>query len=312
MAGEVATLAERSPQFRIGMGPPTDSSSQGKQMTRGHGPVLYVSGEENAKQIASRALRLGIQDPELLLWCETDADAIVDTILNSMDNDIQSSYSTDYEQQTSSKHNEPPLSQLPSLVIIDSIQTMICDAGGHSSAGGITQVRECVSLFLRLAKSVGVPIILVGHVTKSGDVAGPRTVEHMVDCVLYLEGSHDTNMSSLRVLRAAKNRFGSAEEVGVYQMDSRQDGRLVPISDPSSFFLAARQDEEDVEGCAISVVLEGIRSMTVEVQALVSFSPATSGYSGRRVVDGISNSRLLLLLGKTVGISFSHFHFTIS
>ena len=82
MAGEVATLAERSPQFRIGMGPPTDSSSQEEHMTRGHGPVLYVSGEENAKQIASRALRLGIQDPELLLWCETDADAIVDTILN--------------------------------------------------------------------------------------------------------------------------------------------------------------------------------------------------------------------------------------
>lgn len=311
MAGELATLAERSPQFLIGMGPPTDSSAQEKQTTRGHGPVLYVSGEENAKQIASRALRLDIQDPELLLWCETDADVIVDTILNSMDDHSQSSYSIGYEQQTSRQKNELPLSQLPSLVIIDSIQTMICDAGGHSSAGGITQVRECVSLFLRLAKSVGVPIILVGHVTKSGDVAGPRTVEHMVDSVLYLEGSHDTNMSSLRVLRAAKNRFGSAEEVGVYQMDGRQDGRLVPISDPSSFFLATRQDKEDAEGCAISVVLEGIRSMAVEVQALVSFSPATGGYSGRRVVDGISNSRLQLLLGKTVGISFSDFHFMI-
>jgi len=165
---------------------------------------------------------------------------------------------------------------------------------------------------LRLAKSTGVPVILVGHVTKSGDVAGPRTVEHMVDCVLYLEGGGNLmenggGMSSLRVLRAAKNRFGSSEEVGVYQMDGGQHGRLVPVSDPSSFFLASRQDSADVEGCAISVVLEGVRSMTVEVQALVSFSPTTGSYSGRRVVDGISSSRLLLILAvlqKRYGISF--------
>jgi DNA repair protein RadA/Sms len=133
----------------------------------------------------------------------------------------------------------------------------------------------------------------------------------MVDCVLYLEsGSEiagDGGMSSLRILRAAKNRFGSSDEVGVYQMDSGQDGRLVPVSDPSTLFLATRQDGADVEGCAISVVLEGVRSMTVEVQALVSFSPGTGGYSGRRVVDGISNSRLLLILAvlqKRYGLSF--------
>ncbi|EED91941.1 Rad51/RecA-like protein, partial [Thalassiosira pseudonana CCMP1335] len=245
--------------------------------TSGGGPVLYISGEENANQIASRALRLGIHDPELLLWCETDADIIADTVQK----------------------------KAPSLVVIDSIQTMLCDAAGSSSVGGITQVRECVGLFLRLAKSTGVPIILVGHVTKSGDVAGPRTVEHMVDCVLYLEGG---GVSSLRVLRAAKNRFGSSEEVGVYEMNGGRDGRLVPVSDPSSFFLATRQDSADSEGCAISVVLEGMRSMTVEVQSLVSWTAGTGGYGGRKIVDGISSSRLLLILAvlqKRYGISFN-------
>lgn len=150
-------------------------------------------------------------------------------------------------------------------------------------------------------------------------------MEHMVDCVLYLEGgallgagggggggadrgSGDGGgggISSLRVLRAAKNRFGSSEEVGVYEMG--RAGRLIPISDPSSFFLSTRQDNTDAEGCAISVVLEGIRSMTVEVQALVAWSAGSAGYSGRRIVDGISNSRLLLILAvlhKRYGISF--------
>ena len=303
MAGSLATLAKRSLRYQgIGMGPPTPSESNNIQQSKQTGgPVLYVSGEENANQIASRALRLGIEDPELLLWCETDADVIADTVVDSMYGD-EPLHNCEQEN-----NNKLSLSNPPSLVIIDSIQTMICDSGGSSAAGGITQVRECVGLFLRLAKSTGIPVILVGHVTKSGDVAGPRTVEHMVDCVLYLEGSRDSNMASLRVLRAAKNRFGSSEEVGVYQMDSRQDGRLVPVSDPSSFFLATRQDSMDVEGCAISVELEGLRTMMVEIQALVSFSPTTGGYSGRRVVDGISTSRLLLILAvlqKRYGISF--------
>ncbi|KAL7510809.1 hypothetical protein ACHAXN_007691 [Cyclotella atomus] len=309
VAGSLATLAERSVRSQgIGMGPPKSSENNigaDRQKQTG-GPVVYVSGEENANQIASRALRLGIEDPELLLWCETDADIIADTVVNSMHENP--SFLEEAENNNSEK---PPLSRPPSLVIIDSIQTMICDAGGSSAAGGITQVRECVGLFLRLAKSTGVPVMLVGHVTKSGDVAGPRTVEHMVDCVLYLEsGSEvagDGGLSSLRILRAAKNRFGSSDEVGVYQMDSGQDGRLVPVSDPSSLFLATRQEGADVEGCAISVVLEGVRSMTVEVQALVSFSPGTGGYTGRRVVNGISNSRLLLILAvlqKRYGLSF--------
>ncbi|KAL9180494.1 hypothetical protein ACHAXT_010947 [Thalassiosira profunda] len=327
MAGSVASMAERSLQFQgVGMGPPQPSPttpSEGETEPAGEnnkapkpqqqngGPVLYVSGEENANQIASRALRLGIQDPELLLWCETDADYIADMVANAAHNDLAfDDQMSDDLQSTKS----PPLSKLPSLVIIDSIQTMLCDAAGASAAGGITQVRECVGLFLRLAKSTGVPVMLVGHVTKSGDVAGPRTVEHMVDSVLYLEGggllgsggSDGTGgVSSLRILRAAKNRFGSSEEVGVYEMG--RGGRLVPVSDPSSFFLSTRQDNADAEGCAISVVLEGIRSMTVEVQALVAWSAGSGGYSGRRIVYGVSNSRLLLILAvlqKRYGISF--------
>ena len=328
MAGSVASIAERSLQYQgVGMGPPKPSESSRKdededdtkkqiQNKGGGGPVVYISGEENANQIASRALRLGIHDPELLLWCETDADIIVDTVVNSMYDD--SSAPSFFDDDESSTNKAPlPLSKLPSLVVIDSIQTMLCDAAGSSAAGGITQVRECVGLFLRLAKSTGVPIMLVGHVTKNGDVAGPRTVEHMVDCVLYLEGGgllggsagsgveSGGGVSSLRVLRAAKNRFGSAEEVGVYEMG--RGGRLIPISDPSSFFLSTRLDNADAEGCAISVVLEGIRTMTVEVQALVAWSAGSGGYSGRRIVDGISNSRLLLILAvlqKRYGISF--------
>lgn len=313
MAGGIASVADRSLQYQgVGMGPPvpsptTQSESKEDEKTQKTqqndiGPVLYISGEENAIQIASRALRLGIVDPEMLLWCETDADVIADTVANSM---YGPPLAFDTEDEDSS--TKPPLSRSPSLVIVDSIQTMLCDAAGSSSAGGITQVRECVGLFLRLAKSTGVPIVLVGHVTKSGDVAGPRTVEHMVDSVLYLEAGAliDGGTSSLRVLRAAKNRFGSSEEVGVYEMSS--GGRLVPVSDPSSYFLSNRIEHADSEGCAVSIILEGIRTMAVEVQALVALSGGSGGYSGRRVVDGISNSRLLLILAvlqKRYGISF--------
>jgi hypothetical protein len=193
MAGSVASLAERSLQYQgIGMGPPipspttsasnaasTDSEASidsDNTMRNGggsvSGPVIYISGEENANQIASRALRLGIQDPELLLWCETDADVIASTVVNSMcygdgASGDPSSYFEDQQQlRGSSSSSSFPLSRLPSLIVIDSIQTMVCDAAGASSVGGITQVRECVGLFLRLAKSTGVPIMLVGHVTK--------------------------------------------------------------------------------------------------------------------------------------------------
>jgi DNA repair protein RadA/Sms len=192
--------------------------------------------------------------------------------------------------------------------VIDSIQTMICDNGGASSAGGVTQVRECVALYLRLAKATGIPIILIGHVTKSGNVAGPRTVEHMVDAVLYLEGGSQVGGGpSLRMLRAAKNRFGSNEEVGVYSTTQQSGGRLIPVSDPSSLFLSNRMDSEDIEGCAVSIILEGIRPMAIEVQALVT-NVFGGSFSGRRTVDGISTPRLLLILAvlqKRCGVSFA-------
>lgn len=132
------------------------------------GPVWYVSGEETQEQIASRAQRLQLNEPELWLLSETHVDSLAEQV------------ATLIEAQAMNQSQALYKTQPPSLVVIDSIQTMICDAGGHSAAGGVTQMRECVALLLRMAKSTGIPIILVGHVTKSGDVAGPRTVEHMV------------------------------------------------------------------------------------------------------------------------------------
>lgn len=257
-AGQIASLSE--PPRKIGYGKESDD---GKKI----GPVLYVSGEENSMQIASRAMRLGIDESELLLMCETSADYIAEIVANYANDAQMTNY--DIEDDESSHPQQSGVlgrRRQPSLVIIDSIQTMICDNGGNSSPGGVTQVRECGALFLRLAKATGVPIILVGHVTKAGGVAGPRTLEHLVDVILYLEGSTLGGGTNLRMLRASKNRFGSSDEVGVYSSSNRNGGRLLPVSDPSSLLLANRIDSEDVEGCAISLVLEGIRPMTVEVQ----------------------------------------------
>ena len=276
-AGSVASLSTPTPGIGLGPLAPAESNKPVQ------GPVWYVSGEENPEQIASRASRLGIKEPELWLLSETHADTLAEQIVSYLQ-----------AAPPALNSNEAILrSKPPGLVVIDSIQTMVCEAGGSSAAGGITQVKECVALFLRLAKSTGIPVILVGHVTKAGGVAGPRTVEHMVDAVLYLEGTDLGGSINLRVLRAAKNRFGSSDEVGVYEMTS---GRLLPVSDPSSLFLAHRFTEEDSEGCAIAIALEGMRAITVEVQALVTPASGGGGF-GRRTVDGISNSRLLLLMG---------------
>lgn len=297
-AGSIASLS--TPLPKIGHGLDAESGF-------GQGPVLYVSGEENAVQIASRAMRLGIDGSELLLLCETDADYIAEMVVSSCDEYRVNSSDQGYDNSVGDKHVSGR-SRQPSLLIIDSIQTMVCDDGGSSSAGGVTQVRECVGLFLRLAKSTGVPIILVGHVTKAGGVAGPRTVEHMVDAVLYLEGTEFSGgETNLRMLRASKNRFGSSEEVGVYSATSQRGGRLQPISDPSSLFLANRMNKDDVEGCGIALILEGMRPMTVEVQALVTSAGGPS-FVGRRTVDGIATNRILLILAvlqKRCGISFS-------
>jgi DNA repair protein RadA/Sms len=303
MAGAVASLS--TPPRPIGMGIDDES-------VKHLGPVLYVSGEENQMQIASRAMRLGIDESELLILCETDADYVAGTVAAYCNDAQLPQYTNDYKSEGEhyEKSKSLPLGKRrqPSLLVIDSIQTMICDNGGASSAGGVTQVRECVALYLRLAKATGIPIILIGHVTKSGNVAGPRTVEHMVDAVLYLEGGSQVGGGpSLRMLRAAKNRFGSNEEVGVYSTTQQSGGRLIPVSDPSSLFLSNRMDSEDIEGCAVSIILEGIRPMAIEVQALVT-NVFGGSFSGRRTVDGISTPRLLLILAvlqKRCGVSFA-------
>lgn len=292
-AGAIASLS--APSVGIGMGPVGGSSSTPQQQQ--HGPVWYISGEENAQQIASRAMRLGIDESELWLLTETHVDTLCEQVVASYHTPTsvasvqRGADDDDFGDDDAVIPGQKP--KPPSLLVIDSIQTMICESGGSSAAGGVTQVRECVALFLRLAKSTGIPIVLVGHVTKNGDVAGPRTVEHMVDCVLYLEGGDYRTVGgvNLRMLRAAKNRFGSADEVGVYEMTT---GRLMPVSDPSSLFLSGRMDTEDSEGCAISLILEGLRAMTVEVQALVT--PNMEGH-GRRTVNGFPYPRVQLLLG---------------
>ena len=279
MAASVASLAKQNRGVGMGM----EDEDEGGNV----GPVIYVSGEENSWQVASRAARLGIQEPELLLLCDTDADLIADMIANPKEGE-----------------------RYPSLVVIDSIQTMLCESGGASSPGGVTQVRETVGLFLRLSKATGIPIIMIGHMTKSGDVAGPRTVEHMVDTVLYLEGDNTGSNANIRMLRASKNRFGSADEVGVYQIKGSgvNGGAFIPVSDPSSFFLSTRMDDADSEGCAVSLVLEGSRCLAAEVQALVSHTSGINSSPGRRTVDGVAMSRVLLILAvldKRYGIRFS-------
>jgi DNA repair protein RadA/Sms len=297
IAGAVASLAIPTPG--IGMGLPDSNNTRTKSSTDGTGgPVWYVSGEENPDQIASRASRLGILQSELWLLGETHVDTLCQQVVVHVEASttrpfVPSDSKLAIDNENVSHSQGMPIPKAPALIVIDSIQTMVCDSGGSSSAGGITQVRECVALLLRLAKSTRIPIFLVGHVTKTGDVAGPRTVEHMVDCVLYLEGSAHNDGLNLRMLRASKNRFGSSDEVGVYEMTA---GRLLPVSDPSSLFLAHRVTQEDAEGCAIAIALEGMRAMTVEVQALATPSGSTTGY-GRRTVEGIAMSRLNLLIG---------------
>lgn len=272
-----ANLAQTStPPVGIGMGQPSKSaSSNGDEV----GPVWYVSGEETLTQIAIRAQRLGTISSQLFLLAETNLNAMAEQVVQLV-----------YHPAINSDIDVP--SDLPpSLIVIDSIQTMMCEAGGQSSPGGIVQVRECMALLLRLAKSTKIPILVIGHVTKSGDVAGPRMVEHMVDAVLYLES---TTSQQQRWLRASKNRFGSCQNVGLYEFKS---GKLVPTPpDADTTSLSASSLVEDLEGCAMAISLEGpYRALTSEVQALVT---ASSSSFGKKTVDGgFSHSRLQLLLG---------------
>jgi DNA repair protein RadA/Sms len=227
--------------------------------------VLYVSGEESVQQLKLRADRLSMATEHLYLVTETDLDVILGHIAEIK----------------------------PRLVVVDSVQTMyVSDL--TSAAGSISQVRECAARMQGLAKSSGVAVVLVGHVTKTGSIAGPKVLEHIVDTVLYLEGDR---FHTYRLLRSVKNRFGATSEVGVFEM--RGDG-MVEVSNPSEAFLAERLAA--APGSAIAVTMEGTRPLLVEVQALAS---TTSFGLPRRTPNGVDFNRLLLLvavLQKRIGL----------
>ena len=219
--------------------------------------VLYVSGEESNQQVQMRAARLGALDGGILLMAETDLDTICDTIA----------------------------SEAPQLAIVDSIQT-VADGAVTGSAGSVSQVRESAARLMRLAKETGVPIFLVGHVTKEGAIAGPRVLEHIVDTVLYLEGDR---RQELRLLRAMKNRFGSAEEIGVFAM---AEHGLEEVPDPSAAMLS--QAGTASAGTAVVVVMEGTRPLLIEIQSLVN--KANTNFPPRRVANGFDLNRVHMLL----------------
>ena len=221
----------------------------------GRGPVLYVSGEESPAQIKLRAERLGIVSPNILVLADTHLESIAAHIEKTQ----------------------------PRMVVVDSVQSIYSDAI-QSGAGSVTQVRDCSAQLLRLAKSQTFPLFLVGHVTKEGAIAGPRVLEHMVDTVLYLEGER---FHSFRLLRSVKNRFGSTNEVGVFEMAEKG---LVEVKNPSEAFLAERLP--NAAGSAIAVTMEGTRPILVEVQALTS---ATAFAQPRRTANGVDFNRLLLI-----------------
>ena len=221
-------------------------------------PVLYVSGEESPQQIRMRADRLGIQGDPLHLLSETEVGAIL--------------------SQAEAMH--PNLRSL----VIDSIQTMHTE-DLSSASGNVSQVRECANRFQRWAKTRGVPVFLVGHVTKEGAIAGPKVLEHIVDTVLYLEGDP---FHAYRLLRSVKNRFGATSEVGVFEMQARG---MVEVANPSEAFLAERM--VNVPGSTVAVTIEGTRPLLVEVQALAS---PTSFGNPRRTANGIDFNRLLLTI----------------
>ena len=218
--------------------------------------VLYVSGEESAQQVALRAQRLELPTEGVNLLAEIRMEAI---------------------QAVLKQHQ-------PDVVVIDSIQTMYSDQI-TSAPGSVSQVRECAAQLTRMAKQMGVAMILVGHVTKDGAIAGPRVLEHMVDTVLYFEGDQHSNY---RMIRAIKNRFGAANELGVFAMTEHG---LKGVSNPSAIFLASYRD--DVAGSCVLVTQEGSRPLLVEIQALVDDA---HGFTPKRLTVGLEQNRLAMLL----------------
>ena len=218
--------------------------------------VLYVSGEESAQQVALRSQRLGLNADGVHLLAEIRLEAI----------------------QAALKQHKP------SVVVIDSIQTMYSDQI-TSAPGSVSQVRECAAQLTRMAKQMGIAMIFVGHVTKDGAIAGPRVLEHMVDTVLYFEGDQHSNY---RMIRAIKNRFGAANELGVFAMTEMG---LKGVSNPSAIFLASYRD--DVAGSCVLVTQEGSRPLLVEIQALVDDA---HGFTPKRLTVGLEQNRLAMLL----------------
>lgn len=218
--------------------------------------VLYISGEESIAQIKMRADRLDVNTDNLHLFCETDMKIIQDLIKKTK----------------------------PDLVIIDSIQT-VYSGEISSSPGSVSQVREATHAFMNISKGLGICVVLVGHVTKDGSLAGPRVLEHMVDTVLYFEGERH---ATFRILRAVKNRYGSTNEIGVFEM--KQKG-LIEVQNPSELMLSGRP--MNVSGSVVACSMEGTRPMLIEVQALVSYS---SFGTARRTATGIDYNRVVILM----------------
>lgn len=226
------------------------------ERARGGGRSLYITGEESAAQVRLRAERVNALDPGLFLAAETELSAVLGQI-EAVD---------------------------PDLIVLDSVQT-VASAAVEGAAGGVTQVREVASAMIRVAKEHGIAVLLVGHVTKDGSIAGPRVLEHLVDVVLHFEGDRH---SRLRMVRAVKNRYGPTDEVGCFDF---ADNGLQSLADPSGLFLTQRA--EPVAGSCVTVTLEGKRPLLAEVQALVAQSSLASP---RRATSGLDSSRLAMVL----------------
>ena len=218
--------------------------------------VLYVSGEESEHQLKLRAKRLRVDSPNLLVLSETSLGEVLEAVT----------------------------AEAPEVLIVDSIQTLYNDAL-DSPAGSISQVKDCAMALMQVAKGQGITVFVIGHVNKEGSIAGPKVLEHMVDCVLYFEGDQ---RAAHRILRAAKNRFGATNEIGVFEM---RDSGLTEVENPSELLLSGRP--EDAPGTCVTCVMEGVRPVLAEIQALVV---GTSGANPRRTSNGFDYNRFAMLL----------------
>lgn len=237
--------------------------------------VLYVSGEESERQIKLRAQRLGVQSQALYLFSETNLEEITAVVENLK----------------------------PDILIVDSIQT-VYNGDSNASPGSVAQVKECTMTLMHLAKNLGVTVFVVGHINKEGSLAGPKVLEHMVDCVLHFEGEEH---NSYRILRAAKNRFGATNEIGVFEMG---DQGLCEVPNPSEALLSGRP--KDTPGSCVTCVMEGVRPVLAEVQALLT----PSGYgTSRRSSNGFDYNRAMMMLAvleKRGGLMVSNCDFYVN